>query len=362
MSSSVQSVEFTPFGAAAVDPPRSIAIFQALNLGDLLCTTPALRAIRKRFPGAEVTLIGRPWAREMGERLPAVDRFMPFPGFPGIAESPAGGRQTVSVWPPFDLAIQMHGSGSASNGFVASLGATRSLGYGHAGDPRLTTARNWVENEPEPVRWLRLVDALGAAADGLRLDLVVTNDERESAAMLLGAEPGHPVIGFHAGASDAARRWPPDSFAALGDALAAELDAHIVLPGAENEKPLTNQVRTAMQATATDLTGQTTLGQFAAVISALDLLVTNDTGASHVAAAMQTPSIVLFGPSRPERWAPLDLTRHHIIDAGANCATDAERAAALQALPPAFVAARCRAVLREVQVIRERELLRGPRA
>ena len=74
---------------SAVDPSR-IAIFQALNLGDLLCTTPALRAVRGRFPAAEITFIGRTWAEAFVARLATVDRFLPFPGYPGIAESPPG--------------------------------------------------------------------------------------------------------------------------------------------------------------------------------------------------------------------------------------------------------------------------------
>src|SRR5215211_2889467 len=133
--------------SSAADPSR-IAVFQALNLGDLLCTTPALRAIRGRFPAAEITFIGRLWAKEFIARLSTVDRFLPFPGYPGIAESPSDAARAVPRWPRFDLAIQMHGSGKVSNGFVATLEATRSVGFGPSGDQRLTTALRWVENEP----------------------------------------------------------------------------------------------------------------------------------------------------------------------------------------------------------------------
>src|SRR5919112_3252800 len=111
-------------GTSSCADPSRIAVFQALNLGDLLCTTPALRAIRGRFPAAEITLIGRPWAEAFVARLATVDRFLPFPGFPGIAESPTGAAQTVPQWPRFDLVIQMHGSGAVSNGFIATLEAT----------------------------------------------------------------------------------------------------------------------------------------------------------------------------------------------------------------------------------------------
>src|SRR5919112_6815304 len=148
-----------------VDPSR-IAVFQALKLGDLLCTTPALRAIRCRFPAAEITFIGRPWAEDFVARLSTVNRFLPFPGYPGIAESPPDAAQSIPRWPRCDLAIQMHGSGAVSNGFIATLEATRSVGFGPPRDQRLITALSWDENEPEPLRWLRLADAIGAAPAG----------------------------------------------------------------------------------------------------------------------------------------------------------------------------------------------------
>ena len=333
---------------AAMSPggnPTRIAIFQALNLGDLLCTTPALRAIRGRFPAAEITFIGRPWAEAFVSRLSTVDRFLPFPGYPGIAESPDGASQAVPRWPRFDLAIQMHGSGAVSNGFIAALGATRSVGFGPPGERRLTTALNWVESEPEPLRWLRLAQALGAAPAGLQTELPVTPAEQATAGALLGPPDGHPVIGLHVGASDPTRRWPAEAFARLGDRLAEEQQTRIVLTGSNQERPLTAAVRHTMNAPTIDLAGMTDLGEFAAVISALDLLVTNDTGASHVAAATRTPSTVLFGPTRPDRWAPLDRRRHQVIDATSCPGAPADGAAALQALAVDHVLAACLAAL-----------------
>src|SRR5919112_5477932 len=132
-------------GTSSCADPSRIAVFQALNLGDLLCTTPALRAIRCRFPAAEITLIGRPWAEDFVARLSTVNRFLPFPGYPGIAESPPDAAQSIPRWPRFDLAIQMHGSGAVSNGFIATLETPHSVGFGPPGERRLTTALNWVE-------------------------------------------------------------------------------------------------------------------------------------------------------------------------------------------------------------------------
>jgi ADP-heptose:LPS heptosyltransferase len=327
----------------SADPSR-IAIFQALNLGDLLCTTPALRAIRGRFPAAEITFIGRSWAEDLVARLPTVDRFLPFPGFPGIAESPPDAARTVPHWPRFDLAIQMHGSGEVSNGFVAAFEATCSVGFGPSGERRLTTVLSWVESEPEPLRWLRLADAVGAAPAGLHVEFPVTATERAKAAALIGPPDRCPAIGLHTGASDPSRRWPAESFARLGDRLVERHQARIVLTGSDQERSLTASLRHGMNAPAIDLAGMTDLGELAAVISTLDLLVTNDTGVSHVAAATETPSIVLFGPTRPERWAPLDRRRHHVIDATTFPGAPADGAAALQALSVDDVLAACLAL------------------
>jgi ADP-heptose:LPS heptosyltransferase len=332
------------------DSPRPsgisrIAVFQALQLGDLLCTTPAMRALRQHYPEAEITLIGSAWAGGMVARLPSIDHFIPFPGYPGITESPAVPPAATLTWPAFDLAIQMHGAGNVSNGFVASLGAAHSLGHGDPGDDRLTLIRQWQELEREPLRWLHLLELLHVPAAGRHLEFPITQDEQRHAERLMGGVDGRPVVGVHVGASIPERRWPPDAFATVIDALAAQIDCRFVLTGSAAERSLTAQVAAAARTPLIDLAGETTLGEFGAVIAGLDLLLTNDTGASHVAAAMQTPSVVLFGPADPRRWAPLDSSRHHIINAR-DYVEDGDGARALQALPPQIVLDACLRVLR----------------
>src|ERR687890_207608 len=99
---------------------QRIAIFRALFLGDLLCSVPAFRALRQRFPTAEITLIGLPWTADLVARLPYLDRLAVFPGYPGIAEAPYQPTRTNAFLAEaraadYDLAIQMHGSGDISN-------------------------------------------------------------------------------------------------------------------------------------------------------------------------------------------------------------------------------------------------------
>jgi ADP-heptose:LPS heptosyltransferase len=331
--------------------PRRIVVFRALYLGDLLCATPALRALRQRFPAAEITLIGLPWAGDFVARIPSVDRLLLFPGFAGIAEVPYQAERVEQFLAQvhatgYDLAIQMHGDGHISNGFVAGLGARVSLGYCCGVDGRLDYTLPYDIHEHETRRWLHLVAQLGATTDDTRLEFPTTPDEQATARQLLAdvKQSTGPIIGVHVGAKDALRRWPTGRFAALADLLVGQFGAQIVLTGGTNEQELTVAVRAAMQHDALDLAGKTDLGVFASVISQLDLLVTNDTGASHLAAATATASVVLFGPTRPQSWAPLDAERHRVIDAP-TLLDHSDRMNALQELSVAPVLAVCSEML-----------------
>jgi ADP-heptose:LPS heptosyltransferase len=351
---------------------RKIAVFRALQLGDLLCSVPAFRALRQRFPGAEITLISLPWAADLVRRLPYIDRLAVFPGYQGIAEAPYEPERTEAFLAEtraagYDLAIQMHGDGSVSNGFVAALGARSSLGYRRGADDRLTTSLLYDPREHEVMRWLRLVNAQlhiedqkaspnrshaqSPAAHPILdarftlLEFPILPEEDTQAAGLLFVPTEAPVIGIHAGASAAARRWPAERFAALADALIERYGADIVLTGSASEKAVTAAVRRAMHHPALDLAGETSLGVFGAAIARLDLLISNDTGAAHMAAAVGTHSVVLFGPGRPEQWAALDRRRQRVIDAWALAGFAGDGAAALQALPVEPVLAACAEIL-----------------
>jgi ADP-heptose:LPS heptosyltransferase len=339
---------------------RRIAVLRALFLGDLICALPGWAALRERFPQAEITLIGLPWAADFSWRSGVIDRFVPFPGYPGIQEVPYEPERTARFLhtvraAPFDLAIQMHGDGTVSNGFVVDLHAPLSLGYARGDDPRLTHTLPYDSDEHEAARWLRLVRMGLPGSDGAPvLDrsagwsyprLTTAASEQAHAAELLASHAGSgPLVGLHVGAKDAARRWPAERFAALGDTLARDYGARIVLTGSDGERALTRAVKGRMQARALDLAGATDLGTFIAVIERLALLVTNDTGASHVAAGCGTPSVVLFGPSNPAQWAPPNRERHYIIDARA-LNPGANPAAALAALPVEAVHAAAVAML-----------------
>lgn len=301
--------------------PRRIAIFRALYLGDLLLAVPALRAIRHGYPDAEITLIGLPWAASFVERFSAyVDRFVAFAGYPGLAEVPVVPARVAAFLAEqraygYDLAIQMHGSGRFSNCFVAALGARAAAGY-YEGTPStgLTLAAPYPDDQPELLRNLGLAALLGLPANDTRLEFLLRpQDLAEADALLEPRLRGGLWIGLHPGAKAPARRWPADYFVALGATLAHRYGARIVVTGGPGEEALAQAVAGGIGAAALNLAGKTSLGGLAAVISRLDLFIGNDTGPSHLAHALRTPSITLFGPVDVHRWAPLDRARHVVL-------------------------------------------------
>lgn len=303
----------------ACDPPARVAVFRALQLGDLLCAVPALRALRAAWPGARITLIGLPWARDFVRRVAYVDDFLEFPGFPGLPERPPELERlprflAAAQARRFDLALQLHGSGVLTNPLVLALGARRSAGFHPAGGwcPDRNWFLPWPDTLPEVRRLLALARFLGAPAVGEALELPLLPEERHAFSELLPLLPPGPFVCVHPGARLPSRRWPPERFARVADRLAAA-GYGIVLTGTGDEAPLLAAVAAAMGAPAVSLAGRTSLGTLALLVARAKLVLCNDTGMSHVASAVDTPSVVVACGSDPRRWSPLDGARHRVV-------------------------------------------------
>lgn len=297
-----------------------VAVFRALVLGDMLCAVPALRALRHACPDAELTLVGLPWAREWAQRLLHVDRFIEFPGYPGLPETipdldalPGFLQQMQAEH--FELLLQMHGSGTIVNPLLAACGAAHLAGFALPGRfcPEPALFAPWPNTGHEIERLLTLTDHLGMPRHGTQLELPVTDSDRiELATAWPGAFGGDPFVCVHAGAQLASRRWPPERFAEVADALAAR-GFTIVLTGTSGEAALAARLREAMHHPVVDLSGKTSLWTLAALLERARLLVCNDTGVSHIAAAIDTPSVVVSCGADVSRWAPLEARRHQVL-------------------------------------------------
>jgi ADP-heptose:LPS heptosyltransferase len=315
-------------------PPRRIAVFRALQLGDMLCAVPALRALRAHVPRARITLVGLPWARAFVERFHEyVDDLLPFPGYPGYPEQEAGIPEFLDFLRAardhrFDLAIQLHGSGELSNRIVDLLGARRTVGFLNRGQAGVSEkpgsvpgfGLEWPAEAPEIHRYTRLMEHLGVPLRGHHLELPLTWTDWEGwgeIATRHGLAAGRFVC-IHPGARLRSRRWPVERFVAVGAALAKD-GWPLVVTGSPAEAALTAAIVAGLPRGTKDLTGQTTLGSLAALISRSALVVCNDTGVSHVAAAVAAPSVVVASGSDVVRWAPLDAQRHRVLWHDAPC-------------------------------------------
>lgn len=308
--------------------PRRVAVFRALNLGDMLCSMPAFKALRAALPGSHIALIGLPSSAPLVNRhRDCIDEFLPFPGDPALPEQPVQldaveeFRRSMAIR-CFDVILQMHGSGLHTNRIVRAMPARRWAGFvpehSMAQPGRLMP---WPDDLPETERYLALLRWLGMPVDvAAKPSFPLMNDDLEEAAALMsehGLTPARMVV-VHPGARLASRRWPIERHAAVAGALARE-GWQVAVTGDGSERHLGAELCSLAGAPVADLCGRSSLGGLAALLRQSRLLVCNDTGVSHVAAAVGARSVVIASGSDVRRWAPGDRERHIVLHWDAPC-------------------------------------------
>jgi ADP-heptose:LPS heptosyltransferase len=282
-----------------------ILLLNRLRIGDCIFTTPAVRALRERFPKASITVVV---PRENGALFahnPHVDEVLPRP---------------VSSWTAktafirdvrrrrFDLVVSFQEK-SIFYALTARFGGARhTLGLRH-----WRTRSFYRETVPWPgdlhrvERYLTLAQALGASVRSTFTELYPGEDARDRVAEMLamhGIDADAPLVALNSGATEASRRWDSSRFAAIGDHLAETFDARILLLGSARDREECDRIAGAMRARAVNLAGGTHLLETAGLLERVALLVSGDTGPLHMAAALSTPAVALFGPSDPRLAAP----------------------------------------------------------
>ncbi len=293
------------------EPPRKIALLRASRIGDFICATPALRALRHALPDAEITMITLPILRNIAVRSPHLDRYAAFPGFPGIAEQFFDARQAIQFFQDmqgqrFDLALQMQGSGIYSNPFTLLLGAKTTAGFVRPGDAAglLNAALPYPDQIHEIRCVLALTSFLGIPTQGEELEFPLwPQDHAEAAALLANARP--PLIGLHPAAREMSRRWPIERFAKVGTRLQQQHGGTVVILGEQEERETGAQLAQQLGEPYLNLIEKTSLVTLGAVIDRLAVLITNDTGPAHIAYALTTPTITIFGAGNPATNGPL---------------------------------------------------------
>ncbi|QHS58009.1 glycosyltransferase family 9 protein [Mucilaginibacter sp. 14171R-50] len=300
---------------------RKITIFRALQLGDMLCAIPAVRALRYAYPDAEITLIGLPWARSLTERFSNYfDKFISFPGYPGLPEQELNPAAFIAFLDDvqkiqFDLALQMQGNGSVINPMVELFGAAFTAGYSTEGHyaPDNGLFMPYPDHGHEIDRHLALMDFLGIPLQGNDMEYPLTTNDYDSLDQLnLGIEPKNYVC-IHPGSRGAWRQWPVKYFAALAD-YCIEQGYKAVLTGTRDESDIVDSVISHMRYEPINTAGKTSMGAVGALIENAAMLISNCTGVSHIASAFKTPSIVISMDGEPQRWGPLDTRVHRTIN------------------------------------------------
>ncbi len=306
---------------------RRILIIKPSSLGDIVHALPTLAALRRRFPLAHIAwLVKRQWAGllERVEGLDAVWSVEPTVGgwlsqVPRLRE--AG----------FDLAVDLQGlfrSGAMT--WLAGCPARIGFANGREGSPFFYTQRVSV---PSPDlhavdRCLLLAEALGASVQGEpAFHFRIVEEDRKEVARLLGrhglsGSPASPMkdawIAVNVAARWPTKRWPPAYFASAIDQLQREGLGPAVLIGGPDERPAAQAVKALMKTELLDLTGETRPGLLPALLKSAALLLTNDSGPMHVAAAVGTPVVALFGPTSPMQTGPYGK-QHAVLTSGVAC-------------------------------------------
>ena len=303
---------------------EKLAVFRGLYLGDLVAAAPALRSLRCGYPRTEITLVSLPWAAALSPHLEnLVDRLLPYPGTPGLDGT--GTAEEVERFltraraERFDLAVNMHGRGPVSTRLVARFGAHRIASFvGEEGSdvPALNIEVPWDAETHESRKLLLLAEKVGGAHtrayDSSEPELRVREEDDRRALALLRRRPRKPLALVHPGASVPEKRWPGEAYGRMADGLVRR-GYEVTVTGSAGEKELTRLVSEAAPGSL-DLGGETDLSTLVALVARASVVVSNDTGPAHLAYALRTHSVTLFGPSTDaSRWGPLDGERHAVI-------------------------------------------------
>ena len=300
-----------PAGAA----PQRVLVLRLERIGDLLMTFQALSVLRASLPSARIDLVVGNWNEPLAHAMAVADRVDPLDA-PWLARDQPGASSARLLshargWRAhkYDLAINFEPD-IRSNLLLWMSGAPRRVGYSTGGggatltdtaayDPTLHTHDNAVR-----LVALAAPDANPASLPHPRLQL--PGAARERAGRLLAPAAGSSCIGLHASGGRPVKQWHTRRFAELATALSLEYGATIVLTGTSHDAGTVREVQAAVPAPVCvlNLSGQADLLDLAAVIERLAVFISADTGPMHLAAAVGTPLVALFGPSDPARYAP----------------------------------------------------------
>jgi lipopolysaccharide heptosyltransferase II len=299
---------------APADPPRRVLVVDLDNLGDLLLATPAIRALRRRFPQAALDLVVSEYAAPAVRGNPNVDEILTCDKTVAAAPLPARVRLAWRLRQRrYDLGVILEahwGYAGFSELLLAAAGIPRRVGPDLGKHRDLLTDRVPVRRQHWIDAYLEIVGRVGAAADGRGMEVVIAPDDVEAAtawARAHRADRPAPIVLFPGGNRHlVSRRWGAHGFSAVGDALRRRLGAPVVVIGGPEDAALAADVVRGMTSSAVSAAGALSWGATGALLRGCRIFVTGDSGPMHLAAAVGAPTVAVFGPTDPAVFGPRD--------------------------------------------------------
>jgi len=292
---------------------RNLLIRSTNWIGDAVMTTPAIRAIRKRFPNSHVSLLAKPWVMPVFENSEHIDRLLIYDDkgrHKGIFGKFRLARDLKKYH--FDAAILLQNAFEAA---LITFLAKIPLRVGYNTDVRqllLTHAvscTDEIKKQHQTDYYLNIIRGIGMKEDNRALYLELNQRDRLRAEKTLLEQHlslDDKIVGINPGATyGPAKQWPLDRYAHLADKIQAFTGGRIIIFGGPNDRKLGKKISQKMQHRPIDLSGKTSLGEAMALIERCDLFITNDSGLMHVAAALDVPLIAVFGSTNSITTGPL---------------------------------------------------------
>ncbi len=300
--------------------PKRILLVRTDRIGDVVLTTPAIRAVRQSLPESFLAMMVRPYSVEVVKNNPHLDEV--------IVYDKRGKHKTF--WnsfkfvrdlrkKEFDLAFVFHPTNRV-NIITFLAGIPERIGYNRKCGFLLTKKLpdEKFKGEKHEIEYnLEVIAARGISAANKEVEMVVSQEEENFALKFFqgnGLDRKIPLVAIQPGASCPSKRWPVERFAEVGKKLMESFPVKIIIIGSNEEGPLLERLRRLLGEKAVIVQGLA-LGNVGAILKQAQLFISNDTGPVHIAAAMKTPCLVIFGRKQPglspRRWRPRG--REHII-------------------------------------------------
>ena len=286
---------------------RNVLIIKLRYIGDVLLATPTVRAIKAALPDARVTMMVNRGTEDVLSGNPDMNEILVFDKGSLAAQSQliAGLRRRR-----FDTVIDLtDGDRSAFLSWIS--GAPVRIGFNDERRWRGHYYTQVVQSMPGVQhridRDLEALKSLGIQVGSRDPQLWLTQEEANSADQVLdqlGVQRSQSMVILQPGARYWFKAWPPERFAELADRLTSQYGCQVLIGGSDQDIDLAQQIRQMAKSNPVIMAGRTTIKQFAAIAKKSALFVGSDSGAMHIAAAVGTPVVALFGPSNPAEWGP----------------------------------------------------------